>query len=188
MRHPKEADLALYAGGEAGLWGRLRVARHLKGCPECARVVEEFRAIREWTRAGGEMPAQVDWAALAVEMKANIRVGLAAGECVAPASEPARAGAWRPALVLPVVLVMVLGWWLQSWPPPPAPLAERRVPAGPVLRANPGGIEVEQDGRTLALLHPRATEVTFSASGQGVRARWVDSDTGYVTISHVYTQ
>ncbi len=186
--HPQEADLALYAGGEASLWTRWRVARHLKDCPGCARAVEEFRAVREWTRGQHEMSAGVEWAQLAGEMKANIRVGLAAGECVGPAVQAAPWRPWRPALALPVLLVVVLGWWLQSWPPPAAPVAERAAPEGVVVRGNPRWIEVEQDGRALALLHPRATEVTFSASGQGVRARYVDAETGYVTISHVYTQ
>jgi len=56
------------------------------------------------------------------------------------------------------------------------------------MRAHPGSIEVEQDGRALALLYPRAAEVTLSASGGTLRARYVDAETGYVTISHVYTQ
>lgn len=185
--HPKEADLALYAGGEAGLWRRLHVARHLRGCEECARTVEEFRAIRQWTRSQDQVAAGADWARLASEMKANIRLGLAAGECVAPAGEAALRP-WRPALVLPVVLVIVLGWWLQSWAPPARLPVTGRAAAGAVVRASPGWIEVEQDGRALALLHPRTAEVTYSASGRGVRARWVDSETGYVTISHVYTQ
>ena len=186
--HPKEADLALYAGGETGLWGRLRLARHLRFCAACARVAEEFRTLRQWTRALEELPEDVDWVQLAAEMKANIRVGLAAGECVGPAPEASGWKLWRPALVLPVLLVMVLGWWLQSWPPPPVPLAERASPAGLVVRANPGSIEVEQDGRGLALLYPQATQVTLTASGRGLRARYVDAETGYVTISHVYTQ
>jgi hypothetical protein len=187
MKHPTEADLALYAGGEAGLWKDLRVARHLKYCAGCARLVREFRAVRDWTRTQGELPEGVDWLQLSAEMKANIRVGLAAGECVA-APEAPRWRLWRPAMVLPVLLVIVLGWWLQSWPPPPAPVAERMAPAGLVMRARPGSIEVEQDGRALALLYPRAAEVTLSASGGTLRARYVDAETGYVTISHVYPQ
>ena len=188
MRHPKEAELALYAGGEARLWERLQVSRHVRSCVQCAGLVREFRAVREWVRGEGELPAEVDWVRLAAEMKANIRVGLAAGQCVEPSPEPAVLPWWRPALVLPVLLMMVAGWWLQSWPPPPAPVAEQAVPAGMVVRANPGSIEIEQGGRALALLYPRAAQVTLSASGGSLRARYVDADTGYVTISHVYTQ
>jgi len=187
MKHLTEADLAVYAGGEVGLWGRLRTARHLKYCAGCARLVRDFRALRDWTRAQNQLPEGVDWLQLSAEMKANIRVGLAAGECVA-APAAARGRLWRPAVVLPVLLVMVLGWWLQSWPPPPVPAAERIVPAGPVVRAKADSIEVEQDGHALALLYPRAAQVTLTASGQGLRARYVDAETGYVTISHVYTQ
>jgi hypothetical protein len=187
MKHPTEGDLALYAGGEAGLWRGLCVARHLKYCAGCARLAREFRAVRDWTRGEDELPEGVEWLQLSAEMKANIRVGLAAGECVAPREAGGRR-LWRPAMVLPVLLVMVLGWWLQSWPPPPAPVAERMAPAGLVMRAKPGSIEVEQDGRALAVLYPPAAEVTLSASGGTLRARYVDAETGYVTISHVYTQ
>jgi hypothetical protein len=188
MTHPKETELALYAGGEAGLWRRWRVARHLKGCHDCRRLVEEHQAIRQWTREQGELPAELGWPQLAAEMKANIRLGLAAGECVGGALEAAAPKWWRPALVAPVLLVIVLGWWLQSWHAPQVAVVSSPAPAGLVVRANLGWIEVEQNGRALALLHPEAAEVTVSASGEGAGARYVDSRTGYVTISHVYTQ
>lgn len=185
--HPREADLALYAGGEAGLWSRFRVSRHVRECARCAALVREFQALRQWTRAQDELPEGVEWMRLAAEMKANIRVGLAAGECVEPAAEETGWKLWRPALVLPALLVVVLGWWLQSWPPP-VPVAERVAPAGLVIRAGSGSLEVQQDGRGMALLYPRASQVTLTASGGTLRARYVDADTGYVTISHVYTQ
>ena len=189
MRHPTEAELALYAGGDANLWARLQVSRHVRICAACAGLVREFRGMREWTRGQNELPAEVDWVPLAAEMKANIRVGLAAGQCVEPSPEAAGFRIWRPALVFPVLLVVVAGWWLQSWPlPPSVPAAESAVSEGLVVRANPGSIEVGQDGRALALLHPRSAQVTLSASGGSLRARYVDAETGYVTISHVYTQ
>lgn len=187
MRHPTQAELALFAGGEAGLLGRLRVTRHVRYCAACAGLVREFRAVRQWARGEDELPAEVDWVSLAAEMKANIRVGLAAGQCVEPSPEAVRLKWWRPALVLPVLAVMVAGWWLQSWPPPPVSVVEEPASAGLVVRANPESIEVEQGGRALALLHPRAVQVTLSASAQGLRAGYVDAETGYVTISHVYT-
>jgi hypothetical protein len=188
IRHPKQAELALYAGGDASLWARLRVSRHVRTCATCAGLVREFRGLREWTRGQDELPEEVDWVQLAAEMKANIRVGLAAGQCVEPSPEAAGLRLWRPALVLPVLLVVVAGWWLQSWPPPHVPATEHAASEGLVVRANPGSIEVEQDGRALALLHPRSAQVTLSASGGSLRARYVDAETGYVTISHVYTQ
>jgi hypothetical protein len=60
------------------------------------------------------MPAEVNWNRLAAEMRGNIRVGLAAGECVGPAEpEQTRLG-WRIAATLaPITLVLLIGWWLQ---------------------------------------------------------------------------
>jgi hypothetical protein len=151
--------------------------------------VEEFRALRDFTLAGaGQLPAGVGWEALAAEMKANIRVGLAAGQCVA-AEAPAYASRWRtPALVLPVLLIVIAGWILQTLPP----TVKRNAPieaADIVLEADSQGIGVQAAGRGFTLLHPRADNVVFSVRGQSaVRARYVDADTGQVTISHVYVQ
>lgn len=187
--HPSEANLALYAGGELGLWARMRMARHVSRCEGCSRQVEEYRGIREWMQSQDGMPARVDWGPLAAELKANIRLGLAAGQCVAPAPQvPRPVSAWRAAVVLPILLLLVVGWWLQSWAPPALPAGKSAGPRGLVLTASPRAIELQQDDRAFALLSPRSAEVTFSVSGQGARSRYVDSETGYVTISHVYTQ
>jgi len=187
--HPSEPNLALYAGGELGLWARLRIARHLRRCDRCSRQVEEFRGIRQWMHSQDGMPADIDWGPLAAELKANIRLGLAAGQCVAPTPQVVTSVIpWRAAVVLPVLLVVIVGWWLQSWAPPVLPAAKSTASRGLVLTASPRAIELQQGDRAFALLSPRSAEVTFSASGQGARSRYVDSETGYVTISHVYTQ
>jgi anti-sigma factor RsiW len=189
--HPTEANLALYAGEELGFWARLRTAHHLGRCPECSRHVEEFREIRDWTRSEREAPPGVEWDRLALELKANIRLGVAAGRCVAPAPSEAPRFRWRTAaMALPVLLVVVVGWMMLSLSPPLLPLANpAAVAAGPVLRADPSGIEIQQDGQAFALVHPHAAEITYAVSGPGtVRTRYLDSETGYVTISHVYAE
>ncbi len=183
--HPEQTDLALYAGGELGRWRRWRLARHLARCPACREQVEEFRRWRQWMRGHEELPAGVQWNRLAAEMTANIRVGLAAGECVGPIEDGAPAR-WRaPALALPVLLLVLAGWLLQVWRPP-----LRRAPAasGVVLAATAAGVELRQAGGALTLLHPQAGDVSRLASGDGVHVRYVDSETGYVTISHVYAE
>lgn len=145
--------------------------------------------MRDWMQTQDGMPPSIDWGPLAAELKANIRLGLAAGQCVAPAPQMTRpAISWRAAAVLPVLLVVVVGWWLQSWPPPAVPAARSAGPRGLVLTASPRAIELKQGDRAFALLLPSSAEVTFSVSGQEARSRYVDSETGYVTISHVYTQ
>ncbi len=191
MTHPSEAALALYAGGELRLWSRMQVSRHLRVCSRCGRVVEEFRALRDFTAGeAGELPMGVDWDTLAAEMRANVRVGLAAGECVAT-EPPPHAGRWRiAAFVVPVLLLVIAGWIIQTFPP------VRRVPrpavqadAGVVLEAGADGIGMQTDGRGFTLLHRGAENVISSVRGESaIRARYVDAETGQVTISHVYAQ
>ncbi len=185
MKHPEEGTLALYAGRELGWWGRFRLTRHLRRCERCARRVEEFHSLREFLgEAGDELPAGVHWSALAIEMRANIRLGLAAGRCVAEREPEDVRIAWRtPALALPVLLVILAGWFLQSWPPPPH-LAATGTPAQ-VIEGNQAGIGVERNGRGFRLLHARAENVVLSVRGDSVRSRYVDAETGQVTISYV---
>src|SRR5262245_3627373 len=42
MKHPSEATLALYAGGDLGLWERWRTRRHLNVCERCRREIEAY--------------------------------------------------------------------------------------------------------------------------------------------------
>jgi hypothetical protein len=187
VTHPNELRLSLYAGEELGLLSRFRIALHVRGCERCRGRVEEARGLREWMRAqDDELPAGVRWAPLAAEMKANIRLGLAAGRCIGvaePAPEVARLQ-WRtPALALPVLLLVIAGWILQSLHPPVRPAAPEFV-----VEASAAGIGVSSHGRGFTLLNPGAENVVFSVRGEAARARYVDAETGQVTISHVYAQ
>jgi hypothetical protein len=191
VRHPTESALALYAGRDLGFGSRLRVGAHVRGCGHCRSRVEQYREVRGWLGEQEEdMPADVDFGKLAAEIRANIRLGLAAGECVA--AEPVHrisAGWLRPATVLPVLVVVVAGWILQSLQPPLRPGALMGAgEAGVVLAASSSGIGLEKDGRGLTLLNPHAGTVVSSVRGDALRVRYVDIDTGQVTISHVYAQ
>lgn len=188
MKHPSETTLALYSGGDLGLLARSGVRRHLARCPRCRGEAAAFEGAREaLAGAANEIPAEVNWRRLAAEMKANIHVGLAAGECVGPETRAPSWLGWRAAATLvPVTLVLVLGWWLL-----PSRPGVTRVPEteGIVLEATAGGIELRQQGRSLALQHPGGGDVTYSANVEGtLRARYVDSETGQVTINNVYAQ
>lgn len=187
MTHPNESRLALYAGEDLGLLSRLRIALHLRGCDRCSQRVEEAGGIREWMRAqDDELPAGIHWDDLAPEMKANIRLGLSAGRCVSiPEADPApRRILWRaPALALPVLLLVIAGWILQSLHPPLRPAAPEFV-----VEASASGIGVSSNGRGFTLLNPGAENVVFSVRGEAAGARYVDAETGQVTISHVYAQ
>ncbi len=97
MSHPSEMSLALLAGGDLGVWARWRMRLHLSGCERCRRELEQFEFSRERLRsAPEEVPGEVNWAPLAAEMKANIHLGLAAGECVGPLGDAESAFALAP--------------------------------------------------------------------------------------------
>jgi anti-sigma factor RsiW len=188
MTHPGETCLALFAGGELGVWARWRVGRHLARCSRCREDAGEFRAARDRLRyASTEVPDDASWPRLAREMRANIRVGLAAGEYDSPAPAEVRRFGWRTvAALVPVVALILIGVWLQG--PRPQPAKATWVD-GTLLEATSGGIELRQGDRMLSLRHPEAGEVTFVVNVQGtLRARYVDSETGQVTIHNVYAQ
>lgn len=190
MKHPAETALALYAGGDSAWWTRLGIARHVRQCDLCRRQVEAFREVCDVLGAEREeLPRGLEWGEAAAAMRANIRLGLAAGECVAEPPEPKRSP-WRPALALPILLVIVAGVILESLPPAAnRATAPQRMDGALVLDASPAGIGVERDGRGFELLRPAAAEsVEVSVRGDSVRTRYVDGETGQVTISHVYAE
>src|SRR6202789_3298642 len=80
MNHPRENDLALLAGGEAGHIRRFLLGRHVRNCADCQETVAEYRELRAGL-AGVELP-DLNWNFLAADMRANIRLGLEAGACV----------------------------------------------------------------------------------------------------------
>ena len=212
MRHPAEAELALFSGDDLGIWERWRVRRHVAQCPQCRHAVDEFHAMREGVQdLAAELPKDLNWNRLASEMTGNIRVGLAAGEAIAdfdrPGLKPRRLG-WQAATVLAgASIVCAAAFWV-NLPPQQAEFvasffhrirAERigTVVAGHrpvvvladdvVLEASRSSIQVRENGGSMSLMHPRSDGVTISVNMQGsAGARYVDADTGQVTINRVY--
>jgi hypothetical protein len=191
MTHPNQSFLALYAGQDLGWFTRRRTERHLAACAECRDEVRAFASVRDSLAALNELPP-LSRNRLAIEMKANIRLGLAAGECVRgePVAGPFPFGLLSNTRALTAcagaMALVALGLFLQR----PTPTAAPAIAAdNSVLRATAGGIELNQGGQTLSLLHVRSTDVTYSAGAQGsMRAGYVDSDTGNVTINNLYVQ
>lgn len=203
-RHVTETDLALYAAGDLPFWRVLPARFHVRQCEACRGLVEALRADREeLRRSAGNMPAQVDWDQLAAEMTANIRVGLAAGECVTPREHKAVALSWRPAAIAAGLIVLMAGaWWLNipradteaigralremaTGKRMSAPVEER----GPVVAASPTGVELLENGGRMGIDQSGLEPVMFSVSTQGTAsARYVDQDTGQVTITATYVQ
>jgi hypothetical protein len=195
MRHPHEESLALFAGGDLGRFERWRVSRHLRGCDGCRSEVARFQdATALLNDEAGRLPASLNWDRLAAEMTGNIRVGLAAGECGAPAPVAHQQLGWRPAALIALLTILILGGWFLQGPRMMMPRQQRAYLAAPatidpVLAATPAGIEVKASRGALTLLNTRAASPAVYVSAPGsLRARFVDSETGQVTINNVYAE
>jgi hypothetical protein len=201
VNHIGETDLALLSGGDAGRFQRYSAMRHLRGCADCRQRLTAFEQLRT------ELPEldlpHVNWSALASEMRANIHLGLEAGECVRPVSQRrdwtirfAAAGAC-------IVVLAAAGFFLEDTRPRGFGFSGRGVQAvssplpapypdvesqTPVLESNGSGIELRTGARSLTLLnHGAVSNQTVNAQGV-IRARYIDGETGAVTINNVYLE
>lgn len=64
---------------------------------------------------------------------------------------------------------------------------ETGTPLGAVLRSSPESVAVRAQGATLSLMHPKSAVVSISGTS-AIEARYVDEETGQVTITGVYGQ
>ena len=189
MGHPNSATLALHAGGDLGWFRGWRTARHVARCGECRDEAAAYREMRELLPELNQIP-ELPWNRMAAEMRANIRLGLAAGECVreieAPAHEfPLFAGA-RLALALAGVLTLVVTGLVLERPTP----SLVTVPV-PVVQATGDGIERRAGDQGFALIHAgvEVKDVTYTVGAQGsMGARFVDPTTNLVTMTRVYVE
>ena len=69
LGHPKETDLALFAGGELGPLARWRIERHLQSCEACQTDVADFFHLQSDLEELGELPSSVDWDAMALRIR-----------------------------------------------------------------------------------------------------------------------
>ena len=187
MRHPNQATLALHAGGDLAPWRRWITARHLAHCAPCREAVAGFDEMRELLPDLAQLP-EISWNRLAAEVKANVRLGLEAGECVRtemPIDRLTALGGWRVAVAFASVVMLVLGCTVLERPGPAAV-----VQAAGSLQATENDIRVVQaGGQMLGLGNGGARKVTYTFGAQGsVGARYTDPETGYVTINTVYEQ
>jgi hypothetical protein len=207
--HIFETDVALYATGDMPLWRQPLVRLHVARCSGSRSRVAAYRADQEVIRqmAAG-MPAGVHWDRLAAEMAANIRVGLAAGECVALRGQKRTlATGWRVAAAMAgFAVLLVSAWWLnlpasqsaslgravkkmaqiRPWPGAGILALEDR---GPLVEVSAAGIQLRENGGVLGMSQGVARPVSVTLSVQGsARARYIDSETGQVTITGVYAQ
>jgi hypothetical protein len=199
--HPRLETLALYSRGELPWRLRWRTGSHLRHCADCEQQVLLFRSATAQLKREAEAQtltgyeAIADWTRLEQEMLGNIAVGVAAGRCIEK-TRGKRVLLSKVAFGMALAALFVAGWmthipgeqsahlaaslrqFLRGQPPPPA---------GTVLETTPDGIAVRAQGATLTILHPRSAVVSL-AGPSAVAARYVDSETGQVTITNVYGQ
>lgn len=199
--HPSLQTLSLFVTGDLPWTSRLSVARHLRNCPSCEQEAGVFRSARSELRREANaqsltgFEAIADWNRLEREMLGNIAVGVAAARCV---DTVPRGSVYlrRGAFVTGVVALLVAGWATRIPKERTDYLttALRRLvgleqpdASGTIVRSTPEGIAVRSQGTTLTILHPPSALVTFSGSS-AVEARYVDEETGQVTVTNVYGQ
>ena len=198
MRHPELVNLALYAGGDLGPFASIKTRLHVTRCAQCSAEVELFSsASQEIKTQAAELPQGVDWDQLAAEMRANIKLGLEADSIASHVmDEPRRSSepfGWRATYVLAAgTLVVITGWFLHVSPQGEAKLAFATPPAqGISIEATQSGLELKVNGGAMTLrtpeVQPRESQpVILTVSSQGsANARYVDSETGQVTINNV---
>ena len=98
LNHPRETDLALFAGGELGPLARWRIERHLDKCAGCQADVSDFFHLQSDLSDLAELPA-VDWQALAHRIKVAASQAEPETEAVSVAGWFARPAAWRLGVV-----------------------------------------------------------------------------------------
>lgn len=199
--HPSPAELALFSKADLPFAHRIRIRRHLSRCGECEHQVHLFRsADHELKREASTetltaFEAIADWGRLEREMMGNIAVGLAAAHCIENVGRKRRFF-YRAAFAGGLILLFGLAWMTHIPRQETSRLVSTvasvfmpapRQPFGPVLRTSPDGITVRTQGAALTILHPPSAVISLSG-GSSVSARYVDDDTGQVTITKVYAQ
>ncbi len=199
--HPQPELLALYTRGDMPAIARFRLKKHLHECAECEANVERFAAsITELKREASAQTltayeAIADWNSLEREMLGNIVVGVAAARCI---EKVGRKRSWFPKVAFTACLsaLFVAGWITHI----PSSQTSRVVSSilgfaglhapshlGNTVHTTANGIAVRADGVTLTILHPPSAVVSMSGASS-VEARYIDEDTGQLTITNVYGQ
>ena len=183
MNHIDEERLALFAGGDLGFFSRFVTARHVAGCEECRCRVGGYAALRQEICSADAVSENLNWKQLEAEMRANIRLGLEAGACVAPARVHHHVNPRFAIAFASLCILAASGIALKVHP-----VAKSADPASE-LQATRSGLEFRRGENSLTLLnhHGTVSEVSVGAQGE-IRGRFVDGDTGSVTINNVYLE
>jgi hypothetical protein len=201
-RHPDARSLALYATGDLSSWMRVYIRLHILRCPRCASEVRTYASSRQELKAragAGTLTAfenRIDWSTVEREMLGNIAVGVAAARCIDKVGRQRTLVSGTVWLTAALVVLFVLGWWTHI----PREQTTRLVSSlakfaglqhastnNPLVRSTEEGISVRTENATLVLRNPR-TALVRAMGNSAVEARYVDDNTGQVTITNVYVQ
>jgi anti-sigma factor RsiW len=172
VRHPAEHDLALFAGGELGPVARWRIEGHLGGCPACRQVVADFFEMRSRVMDLAEAP-HLNWEALSNRIQQRAALERA---------EAPPAMVWRPAWSAAVALLLMVAAGLY--------VVQQNAGQRPVLDASANAVEWRlgtEQSFTLVNTTQAPDQVMWRVSSEGASARYLDQETGQITINHVYT-
>jgi anti-sigma factor RsiW len=193
MKHPSQETLALHAGGDLGMFARWRTGRHLANCDRCRTEVAAFEDLRDELPGLADIP-EIDWDQMAAELKANIRLGLEAGECVrsgsAQALKPLRDARWftgvRAAVALASIATLVVTGVVLENASPQREAAARDTRQ--VIENTAEGIQIGSGDQAFRLMYTGAKDVSVTVGTDSMGARYVDPHTGYVQVSRVYAE
>ena len=196
--HPPLASLALYARRDLPFFEQIKMGWHVRKCAACRNEVSVFadrsRTLRQAVQTEGVPAIDLTWSRLEQEMLGNIAVGVAAARCIENVGNNRvifRTG-W---IFAALSLLFALAWYTHI----PAEQNARILAAfktafhspapyfGTELDANADGISVQTQGTTMRFIHPSSAVVSLSGFA-AVSARYVDEDTGQITITKVYAQ
>lgn len=185
MRHPNRAALALQAAGDLGALARWRMERHLPRCARCREEISAFQAARNSMTELAALP-ELPWSLMAAEMRANIRLGLSAGECVrAVEGKRSLHFGWRPLVALTSIAALAITGIILERPRGGFDRQERGRHENTAFETSPDGI----GSQSLRLMYRGAEGVQLSASAGGaVEAHYTDPTTSYMIVSEVDAQ
>ncbi len=193
MSHPNQATLALHAGGDLGKFARWKVERHLAKCDTCAAEVAAYEGVREAMGELSDLP-DLPWNQMAAEMKANIRLGLAAGECVGGVETPLRDSHWftgmRAAVACAGIVALICTGIILERPRPQeqAPV-DAKAAFTPMIETIDNGIQSTSGGGAMGLMNHGANNTEsvnyLPNAGGRITASYINAS-GYVTVNTVY--
>ena len=194
LGHPGKFSYCIAEDEEDTTWLPLHSQRGVERAASAVTVMAAGaprQIMNEWTTKPEEILET-----FAAEMRANIHLGLEASEAIAAYKTPIEEGpgqgmSWRmAALATCFVILLSIGYWLNA-SKKSEQLAAMRGPDPIVVEASERSVGMSDGNKGMELQGPktnlRAAVVTVSTEGSA-GARYVDEETGQITVNNVYVE